>query len=63
MIEEAWGADTTFIGIHVDSDAIRKLQLELTLEDIRVAIVGAKKLKIKMHVSPYCCSRVDGMCL
>lgn len=51
MIEEAWGADTTYIGIHVDVDAIRKLQLELTMEEIRVAIVAAKKLKIKMHVS------------
>ncbi|KAG8885857.1 hypothetical protein FRB98_001570 [Tulasnella sp. 332] len=49
VIEEAWGADTTYIGIHVDVDAIRKLQLELTMEDIRVAIVAAKKLKIKMH--------------
>ncbi|KAG9025228.1 hypothetical protein FRB95_010388 [Tulasnella sp. JGI-2019a] len=49
VIEEAWGADTTYIGIHVDMDAIRKLQLELTMEDIRVAIVAAKKLKIKMH--------------
>ncbi|KAG9046551.1 hypothetical protein FS837_004207 [Tulasnella sp. UAMH 9824] len=49
VIEEVWGPDTTFVGIHVDVDAIRKLQLELTMEDIRNAIVQAKKLKIKIH--------------
>lgn len=37
-------------------DAIRKLQLELTVSDIRMAIVAAKKLKIKIHVSS-CASR------
>ncbi|KAG8938722.1 hypothetical protein FRC03_006984 [Tulasnella sp. 419] len=49
IIEEAWGADTTYIGIHIDLEAIRKLQLELTVDDIRTAIVAAKKLKIKSH--------------
>lgn len=33
----------------IDTDAIRKLQLELTLDDIKWAIVAAKKLKIKQE--------------
>ena len=50
VLEEAWAPDYTYIGIIVDSDAIQKLQLELTLDDIKWAIVGAKKLKIKEDV-------------
>ncbi|KIM21606.1 hypothetical protein M408DRAFT_18355 [Serendipita vermifera MAFF 305830] len=47
VIEEAWGADGVYLVIHVDYQAIQKLQLELTLEDIKWAIVAARKLKIK----------------
>ncbi|KIJ54648.1 hypothetical protein M422DRAFT_24553 [Sphaerobolus stellatus SS14] len=49
VIEEAWAADYIYIGIIIDTEAIRKLQLELTLDDIKWAIVNAKKLKIKEH--------------
>ncbi|KAF8516014.1 hypothetical protein BU17DRAFT_76736 [Hysterangium stoloniferum] len=49
VMEEAWAAEYTYIGIIIDMEAIRKLQLELTLDDIKWAIVGAKKLKIKEH--------------
>lgn len=46
VIEEAWGNTYVYIGIHIDMDAISKLQLEVTLDDIRRAIVNAPKLKI-----------------
>ncbi|EAU80581.1 DNA-directed RNA polymerase III largest subunit [Coprinopsis cinerea okayama7 len=49
VLEEAWAPDYTYIGIIVDVDAIQKLQLELTLDDIKWAIVAAKKLKIKQE--------------
>ncbi|KAI0268359.1 beta and beta-prime subunits of DNA dependent RNA-polymerase [Gloeopeniophorella convolvens] len=47
VLEEAWAPEYTYIGIIVDVDSIQKLQLELTLDDIKWAIVRAKKLKIK----------------
>jgi len=46
VIEEAWGSDYVYLGIHIDMKAIEKLQLEVTLDDIRMAIVQAPKLKI-----------------
>ncbi|KAF5321814.1 hypothetical protein D9619_000944 [Psilocybe cf. subviscida] len=49
VIEEAWAPQYTYIGIILDTDAIQKLQLELTIDDIKWAIVGAKKLKIKQE--------------
>ncbi|KAF8974574.1 hypothetical protein BDZ97DRAFT_1774354 [Flammula alnicola] len=49
VIEEAWAPQYTYIGIIVDTDAIQKLQLELTIDDIKWAIVAAKKLKIKQE--------------
>ncbi|KAL0058555.1 DNA-directed RNA polymerase III subunit C1 (rpo31) [Marasmius tenuissimus] len=49
LLEEAWAPDYTYVGIIVDTSAIQKLQLELTLDDIKWAIVGAKKLKIKQE--------------
>ncbi|TEB29579.1 DNA-directed RNA polymerase III largest subunit [Coprinellus micaceus] len=49
VFEEAWAPQYTYIGIMIDTDAIRKLQLELTLDDIKWAIVAAKKLKIKQE--------------
>jgi DNA-directed RNA polymerase III subunit RPC1 len=47
VLEEAWAPDYTYVGIIVDMQHIQKLQLELTLDDIKWAIVRAKKLKIK----------------
>lgn len=80
MLEEAWAPEYTYIGIIVDMDGIRKLQvrkfystprsytydlqLELTLDEIKWAIVATKKLKIKHDVgvcSP-CCFRLLSLC-
>ncbi|KAH6915466.1 DNA-directed RNA polymerase III largest subunit [Coprinopsis sp. MPI-PUGE-AT-0042] len=49
VLEEAWAPDYTYIGIILDVEAIQKLQLELTLDDVKWAIVNAKKLKIKQE--------------
>ncbi|KAF9051133.1 beta and beta-prime subunits of DNA dependent RNA-polymerase [Hymenopellis radicata] len=49
VLEEAWAPDYTYLGIIVDTDAIQKLQLELTLDDIKWAIVGTRKLKVKQE--------------
>ncbi|KAF8583641.1 hypothetical protein K439DRAFT_1617346 [Ramaria rubella] len=64
VIGEAWAVEYTYI---IDTEAILKLwalslnysdiladhvQLELTLDDIKWAIVSAKKLKIEEHVCP-----------
>src|SRR5688572_20361259 len=68
IFEEAWAPQYTYIGIILDDEAIRKLQvasrfydrcsiylwasqLELTIDDVKWAIVNAKKLKIKQEVS------------
>ncbi|EJU06145.1 subunit of DNA dependent RNA-polymerase [Dacryopinax primogenitus] len=47
VIEEAWAGEYTYIGVHLDMDAIRKLQLELTIEDVKRAIVNSSKVKVK----------------
>jgi len=47
VLEEAWAPTKSYIGIHIDTEAIQKLQLELTLDDVKDAIVATKKLKIK----------------
>ncbi|OSX60618.1 hypothetical protein POSPLADRAFT_1148493 [Postia placenta MAD-698-R-SB12] len=49
VLEEAWAPEYTYIGIIVDMKTIQDLQLELTLDDIKWAIVAAKKLKIKQE--------------
>ncbi|KAF8735311.1 hypothetical protein AX14_002299 [Amanita brunnescens Koide BX004] len=49
ILEEAWALDYTYLGIIIDTDAMRKLQLELSLDDIKWAIVNTKKLKIKQE--------------
>ncbi|KAF8550261.1 beta and beta-prime subunits of DNA dependent RNA-polymerase [Imleria badia] len=49
VLEEAWAPEYTYIGIIVDMDAIKKLQLEMTLDDIKWGIVNAKKLKVKQE--------------
>lgn len=54
VLEEAWAPEYTYIGVLVDMEAIQKLQLELTLDDIKWAIVAAKKLKIKQEVRFTC---------
>lgn len=40
-----------FVSIHIDMEAISRLQLEITLESISDAIKNAPKLKIKPGVS------------
>ncbi|KAJ8514890.1 hypothetical protein ONZ45_g7635 [Pleurotus djamor] len=49
VLEEAWAPEYTYVGILVDTKAITKLQLELTLDDIKWAIINHKKLKIKQE--------------
>ncbi|KAI0029671.1 beta and beta-prime subunits of DNA dependent RNA-polymerase [Vararia minispora EC-137] len=49
VLEEAWAPDYTYIGIIVDMISVQKLQLELTLDDVKWAIVNAKKLKVKQE--------------
>ncbi|KAK2462263.1 hypothetical protein APHAL10511_005569 [Amanita phalloides] len=49
VLEEAWAPDYTYIGVIIDTGAMQKLQLELTLDDIKWAIVNTKKLKIKQE--------------
>ena len=46
-IEEAWAGTHTYLGVNIDMDAIQKLQLEVTLDDIKVAIAQMPKLKIR----------------
>ena len=55
VLEEAWAPEYTYIGVIVDEKTIQDLQLELTIDDIKWAIVAAKKLKIKQEVKclPY----------
>lgn len=47
VIEEAWSWGYVYLGVHLDMEAIRKLQLEVTLDDVKWAIVRNSKLKIK----------------
>ncbi|OBZ66630.1 DNA-directed RNA polymerase III subunit rpc1 [Grifola frondosa] len=49
VLEEAWAPEYTYIGVIVDMKTIQDLQLELTLDEIKWAIVAAKKLKIKQE--------------
>ncbi|CAE6465940.1 unnamed protein product [Rhizoctonia solani] len=49
VLEEAWGASYTYVGIHIDMEAIQKLQLDISLDDIKWAILNNKKLKVKEH--------------
>ncbi|WVF65454.1 hypothetical protein IAT40_000182 [Kwoniella sp. CBS 6097] len=53
-IEESWTNANAYIEIHIDMKAVRRLQLEITLESIKWALVAAPKLKIpegSIHVS------------
>ncbi|WFD35230.1 DNA-directed RNA polymerase [Malassezia cuniculi] len=47
VIEEAWAGSYTYLGVHIDMDAIQKLQLEVTLDDIRRAILAIPRVKIR----------------
>lgn len=47
VVEEAWGQMYSYIGVHIDMDAVFQLGLELTLDEVKWAIVNHKKLKIK----------------
>ncbi|WFD31819.1 DNA-directed RNA polymerase [Malassezia sp. CBS 17886] len=47
VIEEAWAGKYTYLGVHIDMDAIQKLQLEVTLDDVKRAIVHMPRLKIR----------------
>ncbi|KAG9118465.1 hypothetical protein FRC07_007017, partial [Ceratobasidium sp. 392] len=49
VLEEAWGASYTYVGIHIDMEAIQKLQLDISLDDVKWAILNNKKLKVKEH--------------
>ncbi|WVN88031.1 uncharacterized protein L203_103230 [Cryptococcus depauperatus CBS 7841] len=54
IIEESWTNANAYIEVHVDMDAVRRLQLEITLESIKWSLVRANKLKIpegSIHVS------------
>ncbi|KAH8106355.1 beta and beta-prime subunits of DNA dependent RNA-polymerase [Cristinia sonorae] len=58
VLEEAWAPEYTYIGVILDRKTIQDLQLELTIDDVKWAIVGHKKLKIKQegsghHLSDY----------
>ncbi|KAA1465897.1 beta and beta-prime subunits of DNA dependent RNA-polymerase [Dentipellis sp. KUC8613] len=49
VLEEAWAPEYTYIGIIVDMESVQKLQLEMSLDDVKWAIVNAKKLKVKQE--------------
>lgn len=51
MIEESWTEVAAYLEIHVDWDAVQRLQLEITLESVRHALATAPKLKIAFTVS------------
>lgn len=47
VIEEVWSASHTYLSVHIDMEAIQKLQLEVTLDDIKRAIVAMPRMKMK----------------
>ncbi|TYJ54876.1 hypothetical protein B9479_004468 [Cryptococcus floricola] len=54
VIEESWTNANAYIEVHIDMDAVRRLQLEVTLESIKWSLVRASKLKIpegSIHIS------------
>ncbi len=46
IIEEVYGSEQTYVGVHIDVKTIKKLQLEIDLPRVAKAIVRAPKLKI-----------------
>ncbi|KAM9886578.1 hypothetical protein OXX69_013699, partial [Metschnikowia pulcherrima] len=54
FIEDVYKNDMAYLSIKIDTKTIDKLQLELTLDNIREAVANAPKLKISNHeVSVY----------
>ncbi|KAI8459810.1 DNA-directed RNA polymerase III subunit C1 [Phakopsora pachyrhizi] len=47
LIEGVYSNESLYLGIHVDMDTVRRLQLEVTLDSIKWAIISAPKLNIK----------------
>lgn len=47
ILAPTYNAERIFLSIQIDMEAIRKLQLEVTLRSIALAIQSAPKLKIK----------------
>lgn len=47
VIEEAWTGGGAFLEIHIDMEAVRRLQLEITLDSIKQSLCLAPKLKIR----------------
>jgi DNA-directed RNA polymerase III subunit RPC1 len=57
VIEESWTSNAAYIEIHIDADAVQRLQLEVTLSSIKQSLVLAPKLRIPDGVrSFYICS-------
>ncbi|KAH8918847.1 DNA-directed RNA polymerase III subunit C1 [Atractiella rhizophila] len=53
ILEDCYHDQHLYLSVHIDRDAIRKLQLEVTLDSIRDSIISAPKLKIgasQVHV-------------
>jgi DNA-directed RNA polymerase III subunit RPC1 len=48
-LEEDWSADSCAIGLKLNRDTITKLQIDVTEDTIRRAIIKEKKLKIMNH--------------
>ncbi|RSH95176.1 hypothetical protein EHS25_000262 [Saitozyma podzolica] len=46
VIEESWTSNAAYIEIHIDADAVQRLQLEVTLSSIKQSLVLAPKLRI-----------------
>lgn len=46
IIEEVWGRDYAYIGVHIDQQTIAKLQLEVSTHHIAMAIRKAPRLRI-----------------
>ena len=47
VVEESWTSLGAYIEVHIDREAIRRLQLEVTLDSIRESLTLAPKLKLK----------------
>jgi len=49
VIEIVFKREKLYVGIHFDFEAIQRLQLDLTIDQIRQAILRSPKLKLKEH--------------
>lgn len=48
-IEDVYSKNFAYVSIKIDMDTIEKLQLELTIDDIKLAICSASKLKLSLE--------------